>query len=658
MKSERRSAALILLLTLGMVGCGGGSKPNSSASAGPVGTSPVPPGGTPPMPTGGGPPASTLQAQLAACPNSIVISKDVPCLVGTYEGVTTDAGAACAFVYDNDGLAIYATGTHGILAPLRTAVFEKKSAANSAGFSITWAIGIDAATGIDLAFRSEKEPGSSNGLFIKPKNSNIPACLVTKGSSLAASGATSTANLLGRTWRTPGLLNGSGSVGVLTSGEAAFDAGVAEDGHAIVTFRQPDANGRMSVNVVEGRPAANGGNAVWSTPQVLDAEVPLFGDLRPRLAVSTRGDAVVSWMSQLPCEADAYEKEPAGKFCRYLYASRRLATDTEWERPMRIRASPPSVGEKYYARINARGDLALVFTSFVPTPSGSYNDAAMVALRQGDESKYRLVELQRFDSNPQIKSPLEQRLMLDLDDARSVFVVGNTPGIATTLVRARATTAAIAPGDFIRDPNNDSGSDFSGSVYQLQLSSGFAGYTWNGPRTKPANFSVYSPQLQQWVSGLNLFPYSLWGDTELVGSSDLLIYSGCRLTSYANGAFGQTRSLPPYCGRDRRGGVYAFNRNGDYVGINWAGQPGQWGYYSLSQDAYLKGAPGSGATVSDDFVLGTASDVFGAKPTQLLLTSRGLALAVTTNDFAALPSASNPLGARGAAQKLWAVYLQ
>src|SRR5688572_4422913 len=102
MKPEGRTAALIALLALGVIGCGGGGG-SSQAPAGP--------GGTTPMPPGDGPPPSTLQAQLAACPNGLILGDDVPCLIGTYEGVTMDTGAACAFVYDDDGMAIYATGT-------------------------------------------------------------------------------------------------------------------------------------------------------------------------------------------------------------------------------------------------------------------------------------------------------------------------------------------------------------------------------------------------------------------------------------------------------------------------------------------------------------------------------------------------------------------
>jgi hypothetical protein len=63
--------------------------------------------------------------------------------------------------------------------------------------------------------------------------------------------------------------------------------------------------------------------------------------------------------------------------------------------------------------------------------------------------------------------------------------------------------------------------------------------------------------------------------------------------------------------------------------------------------------------VSGDFVLGTESNLFGAAPTQLLLSNTGIALAVTTNTYTELPSIANANGVSGGtANKLWAVYLK
>jgi hypothetical protein len=173
---------------------------------------------------------------------------------------------------------------------------------------------------------------------------------------------------------------------------------------------------------------------------------------------------------------------------------------------------------------------------------------------------------------------------------------------------------------------------------------------------------IYSPASQQWTN-TNIASYAQWGDTTLASTDavdgEFLLYAGCKLTAWRAGSWSATRSLPAYCGRDQAGGVYAFNRKGDYLGINWAGKPGQWGYYSYAQNKMLKGAPGSGNAVSGDFVLGAAAGVFGAEPTQLLLAANGLALAVSTNAYTTLPSAADAVGvSSGAAGKLWAVYLK
>jgi hypothetical protein len=75
-------------------------------------------------------------------------------------------------VYDNDGLAIYATGTQGILtvprSPSAAAVFEKKAAANPAGFSIIWSTGVGEGDS-DIPIASVNDDGSLN-LQVQTKN--------------------------------------------------------------------------------------------------------------------------------------------------------------------------------------------------------------------------------------------------------------------------------------------------------------------------------------------------------------------------------------------------------------------------------------------------------------------------------------------------------
>jgi hypothetical protein len=655
--------ATCLVLTLSACGGGGGSSADTS-STGNGGGAPTPPTSTP------APTTQSLQTHFSACPNTSALNEAIVCMAGLYEGKTLDTGAYCAFKYTSNGIATYTAAGQTLRAELAltssAAVFDKRAAANSAGFAISGAVGIGSGNDMDYWYQSNSQPTSAAGLLIKPKKAGVPACLVESGPAVNATGGESTANLLGRTWQSPQILNGAGAVG-LFSDQPGFDAGLADDGRAVITFRQPDASGRMAVYVVEGKPGAAGEGPVWTAPQQLDASAALLtGNFRPRIAVSSTGHAVVSWLTQQPCEADAYEEKPEGKTCRYLYASRRLATDANWESPLRVRASPPMKAQDHFARINARGDIVLAFPSFDTRFSLSASSTATaIAVRNVADAKYQPVPIYGFRSNPLTETPFGDALLSSVDDAGNLFLAGKSNALFVDLVELRTTTLLV--------PNLPTGKDspvvsLSGTnVYELSTSgNGFAAYSArdsDGSKASPSKLMVYSPTSQTWLAPYDIKPYTLWGDTALVGTDnpdgEFLLYSACKLTAWKAGTWGTTRDLPAYCGRDQAGGVYAFNRKGDYLGLNWAGKSGQWGYYSYAQNKMLKGAPGAGAAVGGDFVLGTASNVFGAQPTQLLLASNGLALAVTTNTFTTLPSSGNPAGVPGGtAAKLWAVYLK
>ena len=652
---RRAAPFLASALIVTLVACGGGGGPESP-----------PPGGGNTDPGDAG--AQALQAHLSICPNAQLISERVPCMSGVYEGKTTDTGAYCAFTYDGTtGVANYAAGSQAqriTLGAFSAAVFDKKADANPTGFAISWAIGIGSGKGTSIYYRSASEPASAAGLLVKPDNAGLPACLVTSGPAVAASGAANTANQTGRAWQAPQLLNGSsGALGVFAD-EPAFDAGLADDGRAFITFRQPDGSGRMAVYGVEGRAGGAGQSPSWSAPLLLDADAPLLaGNFRPRIAVSSTGHAVVSWLTERPCEADAYESSPAGKTCRYLYATRRLASDTAWEPARRVGASPPMRAQDHAARINARGDVVLVYPGFYFSFPGDTlsSTTAMAAIRHAGDAGYQLARLNGFWTNSADDIAFGLRIQTEVDDAGNLFFAGKSGG-PFDVAKVRTTTV-LAPSLTLADVTTDSGAE----VFDLRSSgSGFAAYTWrnaSGSRQNPEFLTLYSPITQQWFAAVDITAYTFWGDTTLVGTDhatgEFLLYAGCRVTAWRAGTWGSTRGLPAYCGRDRPGGVYAFNRAGDYIGLNWAGQSGQWGYYSRAQDATLKGAPGSGRTVAGDFVLGTPSSLFGAAPTQLLLASNGVALAVTSNNYTVLPSASNPAGTAGSpAVKLWGVFLK
>jgi hypothetical protein len=428
MKSIKHPVDLRSLAALGLalilLACGGGGSGGDTAASG--GGS----AGSPP------PAAQSLQTHLSACPGTVALNGPVACMVGLYEGKTA-AGTDCAFNYGSDGVAYYTAGGQTVRADLSltsAAVFQKKAENNAAGFAISWAIGIASGNDMDLSYRSSAEPASADGLFIKPKNAAVPSCLVETGPASAATGGESTSNLLGRTWQSPQLLNGSdASVGLL-AGQPAFDAGLADDGHAFITFRQIDTNGRMAVQVVEGRVGGVGQSPQWTAPQVLDADAPLLapGDtFRPRIAVSANGHAVVMWATQRACEADGYQGVNAGKTCRYVYASRRLASANAWEPAVRVVAAPLASNGYYYAKINSLGDAVLVLNGAkLPDPGRDYDpagidDRVLIARRAAGEANYRIDRSEWVRRASSLRR-LSEWAHVELDEESNITIAAET----------------------------------------------------------------------------------------------------------------------------------------------------------------------------------------------------------------------------------------
>lgn len=648
-------------LVLALAACGGGGGGGAPAPA----PSPASPGPSPaPSPSTGGVVPQDLQAQLATCPSTLAIDTPVACMTGLFAGKTETGQADCTWRYDADGSAVYVSGGRSLRVPLALttsgSVFSKEAATNAAGFVIRWTVGVGSGQEVDVAYLDPEDPASASGLVVRPQGGGLPACVISALPEALASGAASTANTLGRSWQAPQRLNGEGSVTELGT-QPGFDAGLADDGRAFVAWRQPDANGRPAVWVVDGRA---GSPPAWGAPAVLDAAAPIApGNFQPRLAVSASGHAVVSWMSDLPCDADAYESEPAGKTCRYLYAARRLAGASAWEAAQRVRASPPMTSQDHDVRINAAGDAVISFPSFYSLGPGVWSTGSTLALRSAAESGWRITRLRDFWSNAVDPQPFNQTVLAALDDTGGLFVAGQGAGALSGLTRTH-TGVGTAPDLLLSDGSNDSGSH----TYTLQTSGGWAAYAFkaaDGPydATRPERLTLWSPAAQAWLAPLDLGPYAVWGDTTVVGTSaadgEFLVYAGCKLTPWRAGNWGATVTLPDYCGRDQGGGVYAFNRQGDYVGIDWAGQPGQWGYYRRAGNTFAKGAPGRGSATAGDYVLGTPVSAFAPAATRLLLAADGTALLVTANAYAELPSADRPAGSSaGGARKLWAVFLR
>lgn len=668
MRGAAGALALWTAVWLSACGGGGGSPAASADTSGSAGGGST--GGT-----GGSSSSSSglaaLQAQLDACPSGSQFNKVMGCMQGLYEGRATDNGSLCALRYDERGGVWYSTDRASnrlvLSATTSGASFTKAAQAGSAsGYQIQVTVGIASGAEMGLHWQDPAEPGSAAGLLVKSKAAGVPDCLITRPAQAAASSSTATTNQTGRSWDGPTRLNTLGGTGLQldsgATGNTGFDAGLADDGTAWIAFAQADTGGRLAVQVVQGQAGASGQASRWTAPAVLDDAAPLVAGFRPRLAVSANGHAVVSWVTERACGADAYESSPAGKTCRYMVATRRLAGASAWEAPHLVGASPPSLVHDHQVRINAAGDVVVTYVGM--SVVGSDFTSTVLGLRAVGDSSYRRSQLFGMRSAYGFGGPLGESIATALDDAGRLVVAGQIQSLLSTGVLGQTATLATAPERWAADTASASGTWFN----ELATSDGFAAFTAqvdSGERRplRPEQITFWSPVQQRWLPAEPSTDFAIWGDTRLVGTDtaggEFLLYGGCRLSRWVGGAWAGTRvTLPEHCGLDRSGGLYAFNRAGDYVGLHWGGHTGQWGYYRRSDNRLLKGAPGTATAVAADYTLGTATPLFAPADSQLLLNRNGVALAVTATTYAAMPTASQAGTDGGGTLKLWASFLR
>lgn len=671
MLARVQAAMLAGVVAATLVACGGGgggagatAAPDSSSAGGSSGS-----GGS------SGTSLAALQAQLDRCASGQQINQVVGCMQGLYEGRATDNGSLCALRYDERGGVWYssdrASNRLNLSATSSGAVFHKSAqAASASGYAISWSVGIASGAEMSLHWQDPAEPASAAGLLVKARAAGVPDCLITSAAQVAASSSTATSNQTGRSWDSPTRLDPSGSAGPQidagAGGNTAFDAGLADDGRAWIAWAQPDATGRLAVQVVQGQAGAAGQASQWDMPQVLDAQAPLLAGFRPRLAVSANGHAVVAWITERACGADGYEASPAGKTCRYMVATRRLAGSAgaagSWEAPQVVGASPPSLVHDHQLRINAAGDVVISYVGMA-APGASFT-ATVLGLRAAGDGAYRRSLLFGMRSAYGFGEPLNTTLATLLDDAGRLVLAGQIQSVGSTGVLGLTGNLATAPEHWAADTGTATGTWFG----ELATSDGLAAYTQqqdNGARRvlRPEQISFWSAAQQRWLVPEPSTDFAIWGDTRLVGTDtpggEFLLYGGCRLSRWLAGSWSDTlTTLPEHCGLDRSGGLYAFNRLGDYVGLHWGGHSGQWGHYRRSDNRLLKGAPGTATALAADFALGRASPLFAPADSQLLLNRHGVALAVTASTYTAMPTASQA-GTDGAGPlHLWAMFLR
>jgi len=484
--------------------------------------------------------------------------------------------------------------------------------------------------------------------------------------SIQVTCTTNLAPMAGRTWRS-GVLVEQGTTDVVTFAAApGGDIGISDDGRAVALFIQPGTSGTGSLRASIGTAGANATPPVWAAADLIDAAAPIYyldnGYNRPHLAVSPNGNALVVWKTSQACGSDSYN--PIGPSCRYLYASRRLATATAWETPVKVASTPQLYGEALPA-INDNGDAAILFDGATSNSISSHR--ATVALRGATEAGFRVEMLNQVTVSNVVL--VGQYVQFGLDKAARVTVVAQQ---ATDLVAYRGTVAA----GFGATPAADAvetGTD-TATLYRARVGAdGAVAVLWKQttPTTLNATLaSVYLPSTGSWSPQQDL---SAALGTSLSAAlalrvpdgtaGDVVLFKDCTVTRRTTTVWQPTVDLGGGCaiGVTEGMGPWAVDRNGkNFIAVD--PDTSLWRAYDVATSAFVKSVP-TGTPVAGDYVLGVSAypaGLFTVSSTQYTtaLSPLGYGVMAVRNQYTQLPATGGLNGASGTAVNLWGIYFK
>jgi Repeat of unknown function (DUF5648) len=169
-----------------------------------------------------------------------------------------------------------------------------------------------------------------------------------------------------------------------------FDVQIDDSGRATaIYFKQ--SNGRRTLFSTRGLPSG-GNNLAWTTPIAIDLDAlgarlsiddqNAQGSIKPVLAMAANGNAFAVWSTQADCGANNYL--PPGQLCSFLVGATFIASTGSWS-PAKIIAST-NFGGDINAKINSRGDLAIMYVGWQIALSGAVENVPALVWRSASSS--------------------------------------------------------------------------------------------------------------------------------------------------------------------------------------------------------------------------------------------------------------------------------
>ena len=447
--------------------------------------------------------------------------------------------------------------------------------------------------------------------------------------------------LAGRTW---------GGAALLEQGDqpvqGQLDYALDDSGRVLVAFQKFD--GQRNVLQATWVQAGPDGRPQFDPAVPIDtnAGAVLTATDGVRVAVSPAGHAVITWITTRSCSATTYRTSGT---CRYLYATRQLAGQQQWEPPVLLADSP---GDPRRLRINDRGDVAVWFPGWVRSGTSSFSAREAVALRPAAQATYTVQTL---------TGVVLEEGDFGMDASGGLVLAGSREQNSTTDI-------VVFRGNVDGGLGNQEVVDQRGSAATFQsLAVGIQGqslvlWTQNNGTEVVLYGAVGSGQVPYSVTELGPRETGSYEFSTLAVATDngeLIANSFNRrvLRRWTQGVWSSPEAVPTGWVNNGTHDRF-FDRNGNmlavHTGIAGSCITGAWHSYDAFRNTLVKPLATAGAA---DFVTGISLCNKGAGLEKPRLSAGGKGAILMVNGYDVLPSPQVPAGDRRSVSNLWIALL-
>jgi Repeat of unknown function (DUF5648) len=452
-----------------------------------------------------------------------------------------------------------------------------------------------------------------------------------------------------RAWST-GYLMESGDSAVLD-----YQVVIDDAGRALSTYVKFDGTRNV---LYSSRGIRNGSGVIqWTAASAIDLSNngSAFSPYSPSsnrtsLKMSPNGNAIATWYFEAPCTSSAYYPYSSSN-CRYVGYSTYNATSGAWSAAQSGPSSPsvyPPLG-----LISDNGSISILFTSWERSGTTSYNSYPGVMFLDVGQTVQQLKTFNLFG----IYDPV----FLSMDNSGNMLVFGQAAQNGGEDAAVYRGTPSGGFGPQVVIDQRASNAEVLAAATSLSGKSVVAYRQSNGTVTNALFIATLAPGAADWVvidSGATASTTTGWIATV---SDDNVGRVMRPLSPQLFSDFtGSWRSVVvPVPPNSIYIDYYAFNRNGDFVGLDSQYNLGRWVSFDARRNKYIQNAiPSNTAGVNSGFVVGFAGAGTSWTSVKAAVSVNGQGVIGAYGQYDVFPTTQVPLGdGRSGVKSLWGLGL-